>query len=112
MGECKDLLNAEIFIGGKKCETILGALSLFNKNDINFEHSGVALYLIYSTVSLDLLLFNKGLTELLKYIACMDDNANIHPNDLSPQYYDFVGDIQSVSSNSHLMSIWYSSHLR
>ena len=51
----KIILDAEIFIGGKKCETLLGALSFFNKNDINFEHSGVALYLIYSTVSLDLL---------------------------------------------------------
>ena len=28
----------------------------------------------------------------------MDDNADIHLNDLSPQYYDFVGDIQWVSS--------------
>ena len=51
----KIILDAEIFIGGKKCETLLGTLSFFNKNDINFEHSGVALYLIYSTVSLDLL---------------------------------------------------------
>ena len=46
--------DAEIFVGGKKCETLLGPLS-FNKSDINFEHSSVALYLIYSTVSLDLL---------------------------------------------------------
>ena len=63
----KLILDAEIFVGGEKCETLLGALSFFNKSDMNFEHSGIALYLIYSTVSTKLISFHSF------QIAAFDD---------------------------------------
>lgn len=61
----KLILNAAICVGGEKCETLLGALSFFNKSDMNFEHSGIALYLIYSTVSSFLFILFKLLNSMI-----------------------------------------------
>jgi hypothetical protein len=41
------ILDAEIFARCKKCKTLLSALSFFIKSDMNFKHSGIALYLIF-----------------------------------------------------------------
>ena len=61
----KIILDAEIFVGGEKCETLLGALSFFNKSNMNFEHNGIAVYLIYSTVSSFRLILFKLLSSLV-----------------------------------------------
>ena len=61
----KLILDAEIFVRGEKCQTLLGALSFFNKSDMNFEHSGIALYLIYSTVSSFLFILFKFLNSMI-----------------------------------------------
>ena len=37
----KIILDAEIFVGGEKCKTLLSALSFFNKSNMNFKHSGI-----------------------------------------------------------------------
>ena len=61
----KIILDAEIFVGGEKCETLLSALSFFNKSNMNFEHNGIAVYLIYSTVSSFHLILFKLLSSLV-----------------------------------------------
>jgi len=77
-GSKKLILDVQIYVGSEKCESLLGALSYFNGSDMVFDNDDVALYLIYSTFSR----FETG--------------AEIHPTQISPSKYDFVGDIQWI----------------
>lgn len=47
----KFILDAQIYVGSKKCESLIGALSYYNISNIPFDHEKVALFFIYSTVS-------------------------------------------------------------
>ncbi|KAF9472801.1 hypothetical protein BDN70DRAFT_775918, partial [Pholiota conissans] len=70
------ILDVEIYIGADHCQSLIGALRFFNKDDMDFTEEP-SLYLIYTT------------------FACLEDGIDVQPV-LNTWKYKFFGDLQWV----------------